>query len=46
MNLGEPELHPASDILVPDLAGWRRERLPFIGDEAYFVTPPDPGALT
>lgn len=26
--VGEPELHFDWDILVPDLAGWRRERLP------------------
>ncbi|MGH9385379.1 MAG: Uma2 family endonuclease [Vicinamibacterales bacterium] len=25
--LDEPELHLADDILVPDLAGWRRERV-------------------
>ena len=24
----EPELHLGEDILVPDLAGWRRERMP------------------
>lgn len=24
----EPELHLGEDVLVPDLAGWRRERLP------------------
>ena len=41
MLLDEPELHLGSDVLVPDLAGWRRERLPYIGDEAYFVLPPD-----
>ncbi|HKO90866.1 MAG TPA: Uma2 family endonuclease, partial [Polyangiaceae bacterium] len=39
--LDEPELHLSSDILVPDLAGWRRERLPRVGDEAYFVLRPD-----
>lgn len=39
--LDEPELHLASDILVPNLAGWRRERLPSVGDEAYFVLKPD-----
>jgi Uma2 family endonuclease len=39
--LFEPELHLKNDILVPDLAGWRRERLPSIGDEAYFVIRPD-----
>jgi len=25
--LDEPELHLADDVLVPDLAGWRRERM-------------------
>jgi Uma2 family endonuclease len=25
--LGKPELHLGEDILVPDLAGWRRERM-------------------
>lgn len=39
--LDEPELHLDQDILVPDLAGWKRERLPGIGDEAYFVIAPD-----
>ena len=34
----EPELHLGEDILVPDVAGWRRERLPRIPetwDEAF-----------
>jgi Uma2 family endonuclease len=26
--LSEPELHFGEDVLVPDLAGWRRERVP------------------
>jgi Uma2 family endonuclease len=40
--LDEPELHLASDILVPDLGGWRRERLPFLtDDEPYFTLAPD-----
>ena len=39
--LDEPELHVGSDILVPDLAGWRRERLPELPDEAYFTLAPD-----
>ena len=26
--MDEPELHLTSDVLVPDLAGWRRERMP------------------
>jgi Uma2 family endonuclease len=41
--LVEPELHLGSepDILVPDLAGWRRERMPEMPDTAYFTLAPD-----
>lgn len=39
--LDEPELHLGSDVLVPDIAGWRRERLPHLPDEAYFSVAPD-----
>lgn len=39
--LDEPELHMGGDILVPDLAGWRRERMATIPAQAYFTTPPD-----
>ena len=39
--LDEPELHLGEDILVPDLAGWRRERLPTIPDQAAFTLAPD-----
>ncbi len=39
--LFEPELHLGADILVPDLAGWRRERLPVLGDVAYSELAPD-----
>lgn len=40
--LYEPELHLGQDILVPDLGGWRRERLPaLIDDEPYFTLAPD-----
>lgn len=40
--LDEPELHLAEHVLVPDLAGWRRERLPFMTDEEpYFTLAPD-----
>lgn len=39
--LGEPELHLGADVLVPDLAGWRRERLPALPEEAYFSLAPD-----
>lgn len=31
--LFEPEVHLGDDVLVPDLAGWRRERMPFLTDE-------------
>ncbi|GAC1351411.1 MAG: hypothetical protein NVSMB1_04190 [Polyangiales bacterium] len=37
----EPELHLGDDILVPDLAGWRRERLPIIENEPFFTLAPD-----
>ena len=37
----EPELHLGEDILVPDLAGWRRERMPDYPDTAYVTLPPD-----
>lgn len=39
--LDEPELHLDRDILVPDLAGWRRERMPRLPDTAWFELPPD-----
>ena len=37
----EPELHLGDDILVPGLAGWRRERMPELPDTAYFTLAPD-----
>ena len=37
----EPELHLAEDIVVPDLAGWRRETMPEYPDVAFFTTAPD-----
>jgi Uma2 family endonuclease len=39
--LDEPELHIAGDILVPDLAGWRRETMPRLADTAWFEIVPD-----
>ncbi len=39
--LDEPELHLGEDILVPDLAGWRRERLPQLPETAGFGLAPD-----
>lgn len=37
----EPELHLGSDVLVPDLAGWRRERMPQVPSVPYFELAPD-----
>ena len=41
--LGEPELHlgPEPDILVPDLAGWRNERMPVVPRAAFVTLAPD-----
>jgi Uma2 family endonuclease len=39
--LFEPELHLGPDVLVPDLAGWRHERMRTIPDVAYFELAPD-----
>src|SRR5512145_1440825 len=39
--LDEPELHLGQNVLVPDLAGWRRERMPEMPDVAAFELPPD-----
>jgi len=37
----EPELHLRDDTLVPDLAGWRRERLPSVPDAPSVGLVPD-----
>ena len=37
----EPELHLGEDILVPDLAGWRRSRMPDFPDGAFCTLAPD-----
>jgi Uma2 family endonuclease len=40
--LDEPELHlPTGDVLVPDLAGWRRERMLDVPDDHIFAITPD-----
>lgn len=39
--LDGPELHLGADILVPDIAGWRRSTLPDLVDEAYLTVRPD-----
>jgi Uma2 family endonuclease len=39
--LFEPELHLGGEALVPDLAGWRRERMPELPDTAALTLAPD-----
>lgn len=39
--LDEPELHLGNDILVPDLAGWRRERMAEPPDAPWVTLAPD-----
>jgi Uma2 family endonuclease len=39
--LDEPELHFGEDVLVPDIAGWRRDRMPAVPPVAYFELAPD-----
>lgn len=39
--LDEPELHFGEQVVVPDLAGWRRERMPAVPDVAFFTLAPD-----
>jgi Uma2 family endonuclease len=39
--IDEPELHLDSHVVVPDIAGWKRERLPTYPDTNYFAIAPD-----
>ncbi|KFA89216.1 Uma2 family endonuclease [Archangium violaceum] len=39
--LDEPELHMGEDVLVPDIAGWRRERMPRAPRTAAITLAPD-----
>ena len=39
--LDEPELHLGDDVLVPDLVGWRRERMSELPDAAHVTLAPD-----
>jgi len=39
--LDEPELHLGDEIVVPDLAGWRKERLPEVPNAPFFTLAPD-----
>jgi Putative restriction endonuclease len=37
----EPELYLGAPVVVPDLAGWRRERMPHLPETAYIEAPLD-----
>jgi len=39
--LDEPELHLHDDVVVPDIAGWRRERMPALPKSSAFELSPD-----
>ena len=39
--LFEPELHLTDEVIVPDIAAWRRDRMRRLPDEPYFRLPPD-----
>jgi Uma2 family endonuclease len=39
--LDEPELHLGSDVLVPEIGGWRKERVPELPRGAAFTVVPD-----
>lgn len=39
--LFEPELHLGRHVVVPDIAGWRRERLPAVPDVPWLDLAPD-----
>ncbi len=39
--LDEPEIHLGEDILVPDIAGWKKERMPRLPETAFFSLSPN-----
>jgi Uma2 family endonuclease len=39
--LDEPELHLGRNVVVPDIGGWRRERLPVLPEKAFITIAPD-----
>ena len=39
--LYEPELHLGGNVMVPDLGGWHRERMPDLQGAAWSEVPPD-----
>lgn len=39
--LDEPEIHLGEHVLVPDLAGWRKETMPSLPKDQKFLIPPN-----
>jgi Uma2 family endonuclease len=39
--IDEPEIHLSDDVVVPDVAGWRKERMPQYPEDHRFTVPPD-----
>ncbi len=39
--LDEPELHLGFDVIVPDIAGWRKEHSSTLAEKSYIETAPD-----
>ena len=39
--LDEPEVHLIEQVIVPDIAGWKKERMPKLPEAAYFDLRPD-----
>lgn len=39
--IDEPELHLSEDVLVPEIAGWRRETMAVFPSGAFFTVRPD-----
>jgi Uma2 family endonuclease len=39
--IDEPEIHLGQDVVVPDIAGWRRDRMPTLPESAWFELAPD-----
>ena len=39
--IDEPEIHLNGDIMVPDMAGWKKERMPKLPETAFFGLAPD-----
>jgi Uma2 family endonuclease len=39
--VNEPEIHFGKNVLVPDMAGWRRERMQVVSTDNFFTLRPD-----